>query len=154
MVVRRKAMDYFEDVYPFADAAEDKLAEVDDDMSRLHESVRIFLLVHGAQGVIDNGGYRYFFEADWPNTPPYEVFASAYEMIGCAKQAADLRRIVTTFPFADPHLHSKKRQAFIDTRYDKKKFCVPEWGNALCGDEDVWKKLAKYGKKHKKDFAS
>jgi hypothetical protein len=146
-------MDYFEDIFPLAGAAEDKLAAADEDMSRLPESVRVFLLVHGAQGVIDNGGYRYFFESDWPNTPPYEVFASAYETIGCVEQAADLRRVVATFPFPDPHLDSDKRQAFIDEHYDEDECEVRGWGEAICGDDVIWKKLAGYAKQHVHDFA-
>jgi hypothetical protein len=51
-------------------------------MSRLPQNVRIFLLVNGAQGIIDNGGYKYFFGQDWPGTPPYDDFANAYEAIG------------------------------------------------------------------------
>ena len=82
-------MDFWTDIWPATLSAQQMLTSVDDDMSRLPESVRIFLLVNGAQGVIDNGGYNYFFEADWPGTPPYEVFADAYEAIGCIRQAAD-----------------------------------------------------------------
>ena len=128
------------------------LTSVDDDMSRLPESVRIFLLVDGAQGVIDNGGYRYFFEADWPGNPPYEDFADAYEAIGCIRQAADLRRVVATFPFSEPHLHKDERNAFIEVRYDKHTYCVPEWGNTLCGDKEVYEKLAMHIAIHRKDF--
>jgi hypothetical protein len=138
---------------PALKAAEDMLAAVDADMSLMPEPVRNFLLVHGAQGVIDNGGYRFFFEADWPNKPPYDVFVSAYEAIGCFEQAEDLRRVVATFQFQDPHLHKEQRQAFIEARYDKSRFCVPEWGNALCGDKDVWEKLARYYEMHEDDFA-
>src|SRR4051812_22438859 len=115
-------MDFWTDIMPAIDAAEDKLASVGDDMSLLPETVRVFLLVNGAQGVIDNGGYRYFFGQDWPGTPPYEDFISAYEAIGCRQQAADLRRVIATFPFSDPHLCKEKRQAFIDAHYDKSTF--------------------------------
>lgn len=146
-------MDYWTDIMPALEAAEDKLAAVDQDMSMLPEAVRTFLLVHGAQGVIDNGGYRFFFEADWPNTPAYDAFVSAYETIGCSEQAEDLRRVVATFRFQDPHLHKVQRQAFIEARFDKSQYCVPEWGDALCGDKDVWEKLARYYEMHEGDFA-
>ncbi len=114
------------------------------DLTKLSEPVRTFLIVNGAQGVIDNGGYRYFFDADWPGNPPYEVFAAAYETIGCWKQATDLRRVVATFPFPDPHLHKEGRCQFIEENYDQDSFSVRGWGDELCGDDEVWKKLAAY----------
>ena len=132
-------MDFWTDIWPATLAAQQMLTSVGDDMSRLPESVRIFLLVNGAQGVIDNGGYNYFFRQDWPGNPPYGDFADAYEAIGCIRQAADLRRVALSFPFSEPHLHKEERKAFIDARYDKSTYCVPEWGNALCG-------IRKFGK--------
>ena len=144
------AMDFWTDIMPGTLSAMQMLESVDHDMSRLPESVRIFLLVNGAQGAIDNGGYNFFFEQDWPGT--YSDFVDAYEAIGCIRQAADLRRVAGTFPFSEPHLHRDQRIAFIDTRYDKSTYCVPEWGNALCGDKEVWERLALHIAMHKKDF--
>jgi hypothetical protein len=40
------------------------------DPDKLPPAVKTILLVHAAQGVIDNGGLQYFFEADWPDRPP------------------------------------------------------------------------------------
>jgi len=124
------------------------------DMTHLPEPVRIFLLVNGAQGVIDNGGYKYFFGADWPDNPPYEEFISAYEAIGCKSQAVDLRRVLATFPFAKPELHKDQRKAFIDENYDSEAYSVRGWGDALCGDKEVWRKLANYYEAHKAVFDS
>jgi hypothetical protein len=42
------------------------LRRVGGDPRRLSEPARTLVLVYGAQGVIDNGGFRYFFENDWP----------------------------------------------------------------------------------------
>jgi hypothetical protein len=145
-------MDFWTDIWPATLAAQQMLTSVGDDMSRLPESVRIFLLVNGAQGVIDNGGYKYLFGQDWPGNPPYENFAVAYEAIGCIRQAADLRRVAASFPFSEPHLHKDERKAFIDARYDKSTYCVPEWGDALCGDKEVWEKLATFYFMCRKDF--
>jgi hypothetical protein len=146
------AMDFWSDIMPGTLAAQEMLTSVGDDMTRLPESVRVFLLVNGAQGVVDNGGYKYFFGQDWPGTPPYEDFARAYETIGCIPQAADLRRVAGTFPFSEPHLHKDERSAFIEARYDESTYCVPEWGDALCGDKEVWERLATYYARHRDDF--
>jgi len=45
--------------------AEIKLKKASDDICRLPDAIRNFLLVYSAQGVIDNGGYRYFFQSNW-----------------------------------------------------------------------------------------
>jgi len=132
--------------------AQRMLSEVNDDISRLPEPVQIFLNVNGAQGVIDNGGFNFFFEADWPGNPRYEDFVAAYEAIGCWKQAAELRRVVETFPFPDPHLHKEKRNEYIEANYDPDEMHVRGWGDELCGDDEVWKKLAAYYDWHKPHF--
>jgi hypothetical protein len=130
------------------------LEAANENASRLPEAVQVFLNVHGAQGTIDNGGFMYFFEEDWNGSPPYEDFIAAYETIGCIEQAADLRRVVATFPFSDPHLYRDKRREFMLARYDKSMYGIPEWGDSLLrtGDE-VWAKLARYCKLHADDFA-
>src|SRR2546423_2580239 len=132
--------------------AEELLESAGGDIARLPEPVRVFLLLHGAQGTIDNGGYEYFFGSNWPGCPNYEDFISAYETIGCHAQAADLRRVVATFPFPDPQLHEDRRKAYIEENYDEDSYSVRGWGNALCGDSDVWEKLADYYESHRNDF--
>jgi len=71
------------------------------------------------QPIIDNGGYKYFFEADWPDNPPYSDFINAYHRIGCISQAEELERIVNTFPFESPHLHCDQRNEFINTHWNE-----------------------------------
>ena len=105
--------DIISDAFKKAEAlAKAKNAEHEIDF--LPKSVRTFLLVHAAQGVIDNGGYSYFFGPDWPNKLPYEDFAEAYDKIGCTNQAKDIRRVISSFPFSDPHLKCEKRANYIN----------------------------------------
>ena len=131
--------------------ADEKL-EATGDMTRLTASVRTFLLVYGAQGVIDNGGYKSFFGDNWPGNPPYQDFISAYEAIGCRTQARELRRVVATFPFPNPHLDKDRRRAFMESNYDKTALSVRGWGDALCGDEAVWEKLVRYYQTNEDEF--
>lgn len=153
MFFKRK-YDYWKDIFPAAGTAEAMLEAVDEDMCRLPETVQVFLRVHGAQGVIDNGGFAYFFGEDWPGSPPYDEFIAAYGAIGCVEQAAALRRIVATFPFPDPHLHKEKRNEFIKARFDEKVYGVPEWEKTIRAfGQEVWEKLAEYRRKHWWDFA-
>ena len=130
-----------------------RYGEVEEQLDSLPLSAQIFIRVLAAQGVIDNGGYRYFFGADWPGNPPYSLFIDAYRAIGCGEQARELERVVGTFPFGDPHLHKGKRKWFMRTNYDQEKFEVRGWGDELCGDERVWEKLAQFCEKHKEALA-
>ena len=130
-----------------------KAIETENDIHLLPKPVRTFLLVYSAQGVIDNGGYAYFFGSDWPDKPPYEYFYEAYNEIGCTHQAEDIQRVISTFPFIDPHLKMDERKKYIKENYDDEAFEVSGWGDALCGDQEVWAKLAAYYKKHENDFA-
>ena len=129
-----------------------KLKKVGDNVDNLPASVATFLFVCSAQGVIDNGGYPYFFESDWPNNPPYSKFIVAYSVIGCKKQSEELARIVSTFPFDNPQLKEKERVNFIESNYDEDTLEVRGWGDQLCGDTDVWNKLESYYIENKKDF--
>lgn len=132
--------------------AKNKLSKAKDSIDHLQPTIATFLLVYSAQGVIDNGGYRYFFGADWPQNPPYSKFVEAYKAIGCIEQSKDLARVVATFPFDSPHLKETARKKYMEDNYDKDKFEVSGWGDALCGDEEVWDKLAKYYLHNKNDF--
>ena len=136
------------EVIAAADRALAKLEAVEQDFSRIPEPLAHFIRVYLAQGVIDNGGYRYFFEADWPGKPDYRVFIHAYAAIGCVRQTEDLRRVVESFGFEEPHLHVRFRNAFIEEHYDPDQHHVPLWGDALCGDEEVWDALGEYAEKH------
>jgi hypothetical protein len=132
--------------------AEAVLQETDGDFSALSPALQVVVLIVSAQGVLDNGGYRYFFERDWPGQPSYEIFAQSYEAIGCRDLAAELRRVVATFPFPEPHLKSDERVSYISDHYDEESFEVPEWGEAFCGDPSVWAKLAAYCRRHRAEL--
>lgn len=129
-----------------------KLNQVAKNIDDLPQSVATFLMVYSAQGVIDNGGYIYFFESDWPNNPPYLKFIEAYFAIGCINQSQDIARVVSTFPFDDPHLNKQERARFIEANYDEDALEVKSWGESLCGDVEVWEKLEAYCTKNKSDF--
>ena len=129
------------------------LDKAHDKMDQLQAEVSTFLYVHSAQGVIDNGGYRYFFESNFPTNPPYSKFIEAYKNIGCEKQAKELERIVSSFPFENVHLEADLRNKYMDKNFDEDMYEVKGWGNALCGDEEVWNKLGQYYIKNKIKFA-
>jgi hypothetical protein len=133
-----------------SDAAFKKMSEVDDDLSRMEEPFKTIALVYSAQGIIDNGGLRYFFENDWPHKPPYSEFADAYERIGRADLANALRSAAASFPIERPELHRDKRRDYIEENYDETTFGVRGWDDRICGDAQVWKDLAAWARAHRR----
>ena len=152
--MERLSSDDQDELFELGEAAFERLDRVDDDVSRLPLELAAFVRVYAAQGVIDNGGYPYFFEQDWPGRPSYREFVSAYEAIGCKGQAAELDRIVDTFGFEDPHLHRELRTAFLEEHLDEETSEVQLWGDALCGDERVWVALLEHARQHRALFES
>ncbi|MEO0649178.1 MAG: DUF4375 domain-containing protein [Planctomycetota bacterium] len=136
----------------FSDRAERLRRAARDDLAALPPEVAHFIRVESAQGLIDNGGYRLFFERDWKDKPPYQTFVDAYAAIGCKDQAAELARVVESFGIDDPHLNPKAREAFVEQHYDEDRLTVPNWGDALCGDESVWCALLAYAERHSTRF--
>jgi hypothetical protein len=132
--------------------AERRLGSSPSGISALADPLQHVLRVVSAQGVLDNGGYRYFFESDWPDRPPYSHFVLSYQAIGCHAAANDLERVVATFPFPNPHLNAAARLEFIEANWDESTHEVRGWGDAICGDETVWSRLAEYCRKHSDAF--
>lgn len=120
----------------------------------LPRPVATLLRVYAAQGVLDNGGYAYFFESDWPANPPYSDFVDSYAAIDCHEQARDLARVAASFDFCEPHLHEERRNRYIEERFDEETYEVLGWGDALCGDDEVWTKLEAYVARHSAAFRS
>jgi len=134
----------------FVAIAQTRLAEAGSDLTTIPITLQTVLLVHSAQGIIDNGGLPFFFEKDWPNNLDYHLFSEAYRRIGSSDAALHLDQAVAVFPFANPHLDSKRRIAFMTSLTEQHPFHV--LSDSLCGDSTVWINLTKFINTHIKDF--
>jgi hypothetical protein len=118
--------------------------------------VRTVVVIISAQGVIDNGGLQYFFEADFPNSPPYTVFTDAYREIGADTAADDIAAAVALFPFAEPHLSKDKRNEFLDSFKDEDADPVANpfepLSKRLCGSQSIWRALDAFVGRHATSF--
>lgn len=118
------------------------------DVTDLTHVVRTTALVYAAQGLIDNGGLEYLFEADFPNRPSYSLFVDAYSTIGAHSEAAAIEQAVGLFPFADPHLHVDRRNKFMDSfrSGSNKSVDTPfePLNEILSGSRRVWDCLNQY----------
>ena len=128
------------------DEACEMMDDFDDDVSRLEEPYRTVAIIFSAQGIIDNGGFCYFFENDWPHCPPYSLFADAYERIGRIKGASAIRSAVASFGFETPETNLEGRRKFMEQNYNEEEFEVSGWEDCLCGDQKVWSDLAAWVK--------
>ena len=132
----------------FREAAFEQLDNVDGDFTRLAEPHKTISIVESAQGIIDNGGLRYFFTNDWPHKPPYSVFADAYEKIGRIEAANALRQAAGSFDIEQPEHHIEIRRDFLEKNYNRDKLEVDGWNDCICGDEMVWTDLATWLRVH------
>jgi hypothetical protein len=110
--------DIFDEIF---NKLRDRYESVDYKLTSNPQTVKVFLLVYSEQAVINNGCYRYFFGTNWLGNPEYSEFIEAYRAIGCEKQAKELERVVSTFPFDNPHFHEAKRKEYLKTNYDGEK---------------------------------
>jgi len=126
-----------------SDAAYARLDAVGGDPRELDDPFRTVATVVAAQGVLDDGGLRYFFENDWPGTPPYALFSAAYRTIGAFHEANAIDRAAVLFPFAEPERHVElRREALAGT--------VGARIEALDGElaSNVWALLGAYARAH------
>lgn len=120
------------------------LPTAEGDAGNLPEPMRTVVIVHAAQGIIDNGGLEYFFESDFPLNPPYSTFVDAFGRIGADAVANCIEVSAAMFPFPHPHLHEAQRQGWLVSIQDNEKHEFARLSYRACGDEAVWKKLAEF----------
>ncbi|QDV22242.1 DMP19 family protein [Aureliella helgolandensis] len=125
-----------------SDIAFQKMDAADDVLSKVDEPYRTVAIIYAAQGVIDNGGLVYFFENDWPRTPPYSIYADAYERIDRLEAAQAIRDAAASFGVKNPEKDIDSRRQYIENHYNEDEFEVDGWNDCVCGDEQVWSNLA------------
>ena len=143
-------MDPLEYLESPSDFAFIQLEAANGDLSALPVPLQTLVLVYSAQGVIDNGGFQYFFESDWPGIPGYFIFSNAYRTIGSGQIADLIDQAVALFPFNDPHINAGLRNAFLDSLPDG--HTLHKLGDSACGDESVWLSLSEYVRQNAQVF--
>ena len=129
------------------EAAYQALSTAGGDPCQLSEPFRTVVLVDTAKGIIDNGGIRYFFEADFPFSPEYSVFSFALRNIGLNEAADDIERAVAMFPFANPHLHLAERNEFMMNVEYKPTGEFQSAGDRIMDDKLFDERVVSYAKK-------
>ncbi|MFT5290759.1 MAG: hypothetical protein ACI8QS_001887 [Planctomycetota bacterium] len=130
------------------DEAFSRINEVGNDPSMLEEPFKTIVIITAAQGQIDNGGLRSFFECDWPGTPSYSLFVDAYERIECPNEASCIRHAVDSFGLDSPEIHAAERNAYMEAHFDEKSQSVAGWEASVCGNPEVWSSLLRWALKN------
>ena len=126
----------------------------DDSIFSLPQVSQVVLVILAAQGYIDNGGFIYFFEGDYPGNPSFAVFADAFRAIGADESAECIEVAVSLFPFPEPHLHGDARRDYLrnhcmlDGRTDDSSTLVKLGDRVIDNSDTNYILLAKYIREH------
>jgi Domain of unknown function (DUF4375) len=133
-----------------AKAVYEEMNKLDGDPLRLTPALQPVAILYTLQAMIDNGGFRYIFENDFPFSPPYSVFVDAYRKIGANTAADCLEKAVALFPFENPHLKQEERNTFMDKLTESD--LLFQLGDFVCGDKTVWDQMQNYVIEHQDEF--
>jgi hypothetical protein len=136
------------------DHAIGRLQAAGGDVSLLPVPLQTLLLVESAQAIIDNGGLEYFYEADFPNNPPYADFVAAYRRIGADQAAECIAASSLLFPFDEPHLFEGLRQLWLEKFRLEPGHAFAHLSARVTGDAGVWTRLAAYVEQHRGAFGA
>jgi hypothetical protein len=128
-----------------------ELEKVGGDPTKLPYLLRPVAILYTVQAMVDNGGFQYLFENNFPFCPPYSVFSEAYRQIGAHDAADQLDKAVAFFPIENPENDQKGRNKFMDSLSESNDFFL--LGNEVCGDQRVWELMEMYVKNHSEAFA-
>jgi hypothetical protein len=118
------------------------------DVAALALELQTLLLVESAQSIIDNGGLEFFYEADFPNNPPYSDFVAAYRRIGADGAADCIEASALLFPFDQPQHFEPLRQLWLERFRQEPQHVFARLSAQVCGDASVWAKLRLYVRAH------
>ena len=132
-----------------SDIAFKKLDEKGGNTFLLENPLKAIAIVYTAQGVIDNGGLEYFFESDFPDNPPYQLFIDAYCEIGANEEAEIIQNSLSFFSLPKPELDMEGRRRFLATLPSDYSHEFSQLSGKLCGNSKIWTLLEEYAKNNK-----
>jgi hypothetical protein len=135
------------------DIAVARLHDAGGHLDALPIALQTLLVVEAAQLMIDSGGLAYFYEADFPNNPPYADFVAAYRRIGAESAADCIERTAAMFPFGDPELFEPLRLLWLEKLGQDPQGEFRRLSDRISGDGSVWTLLDAYVQAHRHAFA-
>ncbi|MFG0259515.1 MAG: hypothetical protein ACF8LK_04100 [Phycisphaerales bacterium JB041] len=132
-----------------ADVAFARLEAAGGDPRRLEEPYGTFVTVFSAQGVLDNGGLRYFLGNAWPGEPPYAHFSASYRTLGAAAAADTIDEAVRLLALAAPERDADARLERLGGPVGDR---IEALNERIDGDE-VWRRLSAFVRAHEVAFS-
>ena len=127
----------------------------DFDISQIPQAHRNVVAAVTAQAIIDNGGFRYFFESNFNGHPDYQMFVDAYNNIG-AKEAADaINQALMLFPNGSPPAELDEREKYLDALFGEGAPSGTEMGDIetkISGKVEHYAMAANYVRENKDQF--
>jgi hypothetical protein len=133
-----------------ADGVYERLEAVGGNPLMLPSVLQPIALLYTFQAMVDNGGFQYPMENDFPFAPPYPAFSAAYRQIGAEQAADSLDKAVALFPFSHPESENAQRLEFFASIPEDHEFYV--LSDLVCGDGTVWQLMEKYVMAHPDSF--
>ena len=110
---------------------------------------RPVVTTYSAQGVIDNGGFPYLFENDWPGLKDWNIFADDFEAVGHTKGAEAIRAALRLFARGQPQRDLKERRKYIFETLGGLDGELGKLDGPICGKSAVLERLlVRYIKTH------
>ena len=103
--------------------------------------IRPVVTTYSAQGVIDNGGFPYFFECNWPGVADWQIFADDFDAVGHVKGAEAIRAALRLFPHGRPQADLQKRRRHIFKSLDGLDGPLGELDAPICGKSALLMRL-------------
>lgn len=135
------------------DYAVARLHDAGGDVAALPVPLQTLLVVESAQTLVESGGLEFFYEADFPNNPPYADFVAAYRRIGAEGAASCIEQTAQMFPFEEPQLFEPLRQLWLERIAADPGSEFQRLSARMAADASVWTRLADYVERNRDAFA-
>ena len=124
------------------------------DINKLPEVPRNVVAVVTAQAIIDNSGFRSFFESEFDGKPDYQLFVNAYKAIGADESARAIESVLAMFPEGRPPENWRQKQKYLEEIFSQTSgsFIASAQGKIL-GNDKNYVLTAKYVRENIAGFA-
>lgn len=125
----------------------------DFDIHKLSDTERNLVAVVTAQALIDNGGFRYFFESHIQDSADYTLFVDAYQTVGAEDSAQVIDQALSLFPEKKPPSDYHERRRLLDRIFTEGEGTAKSLENQILGVESNYTKAAAYARANQDKFS-
>ncbi|NOZ54845.1 MAG: DMP19 family protein [Gammaproteobacteria bacterium] len=130
-------------------------AKQDFDIDSIPDVEKNVVAVITAQTIIDNRGFKYFFESDFSSKPDYQLFVDAYRSIGAEDSAEGIMQALALFPDNTPPADVEERYKYLEAIFDTEDHRyqqISQHERKIAGNLQNYSKAAAYIRQNKHAF--